>query len=218
MRGCQGLADGRWALVLFWMRAQGVGHSGYGLRPQPNPASAVVCRGVVHDQSETRSKRTWASTVTGAGKLSNSMDNLAEAAHGHGSAWARSFVRGRSRPMKPMWAVWHKAFADVAQTASLSWRSPSKWCRPRGSAACACSTSTTCQEPAWFPLFRAQLNPARKCALTGGRVTTGYPVEGTDTTQPASPKAKTQPTFPCPGCTRWLPSSNAGCSEPTRDR
>src|ERR1019366_3800240 len=24
--------------------------------------------------------------------------------------------------------------------------------------------------------------------------------------------------FPCPGCTKWLPSSNAGCSEPTRDR
>ena len=98
MRGCQGLADDRWALVVFRMRAQGVGHSGHGLRPQPNPASAVVCRGVVHDQSEARSKRTWASTVTGSGKLSNSMDDLAEAAHGHGSAWARSFVRsGRGR-------------------------------------------------------------------------------------------------------------------------
>jgi hypothetical protein len=86
------------------------------------------------------------------------------------------------------------------------------------SAACACSTSTTCQEPAWFRLFRAQLNLARKCAPTDGRVTTGYPVKGTHTTQPASPKAETQPMFPCPVCTRWLPSSNAGCSEPTRDR
>jgi hypothetical protein len=91
-------------------------------------------------------------------------------------------------------------------------------CPPRGSAACACSTSTKCQEPAWFPLFRAQLNLARKCAPTDGRVTTGYPVKGTDTTRPASPKAETQPMFPCPGCTRWLPSSNAGCSEHTRDR
>src|ERR1035441_6610562 len=30
----------------------------------------------------------------------------------------------RSRSMNPMWAVSHKAFADVVQTASLSWRSP----------------------------------------------------------------------------------------------
>src|ERR1019366_2631809 len=95
MRGCQGLADDRWSLVLFRLRAQGVSYGGHGLRPQPNPASAVVCRGVVHDQSETRSKRTRASAVTGAGKLSNSMDDLAEAAHGHGSARARSFVRSR---------------------------------------------------------------------------------------------------------------------------
>src|ERR1035438_7828548 len=124
----------------------------------------------------------------------------------------------RSRPMRPMWAVSHKASADVAQIASLSWQSPSKCCPPRGSAACACSKSTTCQEPAWFRLFRAQLNLARKCAPTDGRVTTGYPVKGTHTTQPASPKAETQPMFPCPVCTRWLPSSNAGCSEPTRDR
>src|ERR1035441_7703546 len=37
-------------------------------------------------------------------------------------------------------------------------------------AAYACSTSTTYQEPAWFPLFPVQLNPARMCAPTGGRV------------------------------------------------
>src|ERR1035441_302725 len=85
-------------------------------------------------------------------------------------------------------------------------------------AAYACSTSTTYQEPAWFPLFPVQLNPARMCAPTGGRVIRGYPVRGTYTTQSASPKAETQPMFPCPGCTKWLPSSNAGCSDPTRDR
>jgi hypothetical protein len=124
----------------------------------------------------------------------------------------------RSRPMKPMWAVSHKAFADEVQTASLSWRSPSKCCRPRDSAACACSTSTTYQEQVWFPLFWAQLNAARKCAPTGGRVTTVYPLRGTYTTQPASSKAETPPMFPCPGCTKWLPSSNPGCSEPTRER
>ena len=66
------------------------------------------------------------------------------------------------------------------------------------------------------PFVSGAVKPSSE--VTGGRVTTGYPVEGTDTTQPASPKAEIQPTFLCPGCTRWLPSSNAGCSEPTRDR
>src|ERR1017187_382739 len=124
----------------------------------------------------------------------------------------------RSRSMNPMWAVSHKAFADVVQTASLSWRSRWKCYRPRGSAAYACSTSTTYQEPAWFPLFPVQLNPARMCAPTGGRVIRGYPVRGTYTTQPASPEAAAEPMFRCPGCTKWLPSSRAGCAEPTRDR
>src|ERR1017187_6186482 len=74
------------------MWAQGVGHGMHDLRPQPNPASTMVCRGLVHNQSETRSKRTRASAVTGTWKLSNSMDDLAEAAHGHGSSRARSSV------------------------------------------------------------------------------------------------------------------------------
>ena len=48
----------------------------------------MVCRSLVHDQPEAWSQRARPTALAGTGKLSNRMDHLAEAAHGHGAAWA----------------------------------------------------------------------------------------------------------------------------------
>lgn len=68
------------------------------------------------------------------------------------------------------------------------------------------------------PLFRPQSNTARRCAPTGGRVTTALPRKDTGATPSRFRAAEIRLTFPCLGCTKWLPSSNVGCLELTRDR
>jgi hypothetical protein len=201
VRGCKKLADGGWALVLFRMWAQGVGDGGHGLRPQPYPAPGMVCRGLVHDQPEAWGKRARPAAVAGAGKLSNRMDHVAEAAARPWCGQGEIVCVARSRSMRPMWAASHRGFADVARTASSSWQSPSKYCRQKGSAARVCSVSMTCRAPAWSPLSRPQSNPARRCAPTAGKATTAFPRRDTGTTQSTFPAPGTPHTFPCPN---WL--------------
>src|ERR1035441_11098054 len=119
------------------MWAQGVGHleaikqHGRSCRSCARPwfvPGEIVCavrsrQGLADDRWALVLLRMWAQ---GVGHL--------EAIKQHGRSCRSGarpwFVPGeivcavRSRSMKPMWAVSHKAFADVVQTASLSWRSP----------------------------------------------------------------------------------------------
>ena len=90
VRGGKWLADGRWALVLFGLRSQSVCQGRDDLGPQSDFTPRMVCRSLVHDQSEAWSQRTRPTAIIGVGELSNRLDHLAEVAHSHGAARAGS--------------------------------------------------------------------------------------------------------------------------------